>query len=118
MTSASTGWAGNSNSSPTDRPGPPAPTDSPSPAATGHHPQPNPAANPAHRLTPDRLMPNPAASPTAPPCAKRDARDREAPHRPRAPARPDTTRLALTPAVNPKTPAVNPKQTGPAVRAQ
>ncbi len=37
MTSASTGWAGKSNSCPTDPPAPPAPTDRPSCAATDHH---------------------------------------------------------------------------------
>ena len=45
MTSASTGWAGKSNSCPTDPPALPAPTARRYSAATDHHPQPNPAAN-------------------------------------------------------------------------
>ena len=79
MMSVFTGWAGNSNSCPTDPPAPPAPTARPSSAAT-HRPHPNPAANAIHwvtadrlptRLTPDRLTPNPPNNPTAPPSTRR-----------------------------------------------
>ena len=51
-TSASTDWAGTSNSCPTDQPAPAAPTARPSSAATDHHRQPNqPASTATRRIT-------------------------------------------------------------------
>ena len=79
MTSASTGWAGKSNSCPTDPPAPPAPTGKTILRSHGHHPPASHSPNPAN--DPARPRPQP------------DARDRKAPHRPRAPARPDTVPL-------------------------